>query len=273
MTKDVIFDESRNFKGIWIPASLYKNKELSWNEKILLLEIDSLSKNGICYANNQHFANMLGVSKRQVERLLESLKQANYITSVLIYKKDSKVIERRILKVNDPETYTNLDPSKKMSVGGDKNVDTPPDKNGGDNYNNYKNTKKIESRNRSLSKKENRDSNEISFDIFVRQLHKLCDDNYSKADIETYINIFGYYFHKYSEFTGEKHPRLKDDNIMHLIEKIDEGIGDTDCRDFDTYKPIIDKHFEKEYGIPIDWNINHFMSGNIRMLLYYETCY
>ena len=32
----------RDFKGVWIPKEFYLNRDLSWAEKILLFEIDSL---------------------------------------------------------------------------------------------------------------------------------------------------------------------------------------------------------------------------------------
>jgi len=34
----------RDFKGVWIPKQIYLNNSLSWPEKILLIEIDSLDK-------------------------------------------------------------------------------------------------------------------------------------------------------------------------------------------------------------------------------------
>ena len=32
--------QERQVKGIWIPIEIWKDKNLSWNEKILFLEID-----------------------------------------------------------------------------------------------------------------------------------------------------------------------------------------------------------------------------------------
>lgn len=50
MAKEIIIDEERGFKGVWIPKNLYMCTELTPNEKFLLLEIYSLSKKNICYA-------------------------------------------------------------------------------------------------------------------------------------------------------------------------------------------------------------------------------
>ena len=50
MAKEIIIDEERGFKGVWIPKNLYMCTELTPSEKFLLLEIYSLSKKNICYA-------------------------------------------------------------------------------------------------------------------------------------------------------------------------------------------------------------------------------
>ena len=34
-------EQERIVKGIWIPIDIWKDKNLSWNEKLLYLEIDS----------------------------------------------------------------------------------------------------------------------------------------------------------------------------------------------------------------------------------------
>ena len=36
--------ENRGFKGVWIPREIYLSKELNWTDKILYIEIHSLSK-------------------------------------------------------------------------------------------------------------------------------------------------------------------------------------------------------------------------------------
>ena len=42
--------------------------------------------------------------------------------------------------------------------------------------------------------------------------------------------------------------------------------------DPDCYEDMIDKHFRTRYR-NCDYNINHFFSGRIRVLRFYETCY
>ena len=66
----------RECKGIFIPISLWENKVLSWNEKILFFEIDSFTKQGKdCYLSDEYIADLLGCSistaRRTLNRLIE----------------------------------------------------------------------------------------------------------------------------------------------------------------------------------------------------------
>lgn len=88
----------REFKGIWITAEIWLNKELSIQEKIMLAEIDRLSNNGECYESNKHFMNFMGLKERRVKEIISDLVNKGFITSTIIYKQDSKEIEKRILK-------------------------------------------------------------------------------------------------------------------------------------------------------------------------------
>ena len=91
----------RDFKGIWIPKELYENTELSHTEKFLLLEIDSLSKTEKgCFVSNARLGEYLGKNKQTVANLISGLIKKGYLTSDVIYKNNSKEIERRYLKTH-----------------------------------------------------------------------------------------------------------------------------------------------------------------------------
>lgn len=64
----------RDFKGVWIKKELYLTKDLSWTEKILYTEIDSLNKEKGCYAGNEHFADFLNVKTSTVSNAISKLK-------------------------------------------------------------------------------------------------------------------------------------------------------------------------------------------------------
>ena len=74
----------RNFKGIWIPREVYLADDISWSEKILLAEIDSVSFNGECKATNKYFATFLGVTEQSVSRSISKLRERGYIARFIL---------------------------------------------------------------------------------------------------------------------------------------------------------------------------------------------
>ena len=73
----------RIVKGIWIPLEIWQDSTLSWNEKILLMEIDSFTSQGKeCYISNEYIAELLGVSERSASRCLSHLIESGYVRLV-----------------------------------------------------------------------------------------------------------------------------------------------------------------------------------------------
>lgn len=72
--------ESRDFKGVWIPKEIYLHPELSWTEKILVIEIDSLdnSERG-CFASNEKLGGFLGISAGSCANMISKLKKMEII--------------------------------------------------------------------------------------------------------------------------------------------------------------------------------------------------
>ncbi len=71
--------KERDFKGVWIPRHIYLNKDLSWTEKILLVEIHSLDNGEGCFASDEHFAEFLGKAEGTIANLISKLKKLGYI--------------------------------------------------------------------------------------------------------------------------------------------------------------------------------------------------
>lgn len=73
-------ENKRVFTGIWIPRFIYLNKDVKWIEKILFLEIHSFTANGkSCYMSNEYMSSFLGISVRQVSRIITKLKKIGWI--------------------------------------------------------------------------------------------------------------------------------------------------------------------------------------------------
>jgi hypothetical protein len=95
-------EQQRAFKGIWIPAEIWLNESLSLQEKAVLAEIDSFcSRYESCYASNEHFANFIQVGERRIQKILKSLESKGLIEREIIYKKGTKEIEKRFLRVRE----------------------------------------------------------------------------------------------------------------------------------------------------------------------------
>ena len=64
----------RDFKGMFIPKQLYLDRSISWTQKIIMLEVDSFSRNNLpCFVSNLHLANLLGISESGVEKAIKGL--------------------------------------------------------------------------------------------------------------------------------------------------------------------------------------------------------
>lgn len=87
-----------------IPANVRYDKNIRDKAKLLYGEITALcNENGFCWATNEYFANLYGVSKTTISSLIKELVDNNYIHSEIIYKEGTKEILNRYLKiVKDP---------------------------------------------------------------------------------------------------------------------------------------------------------------------------
>jgi biotin operon repressor len=71
---------NRDFKGVWIPKDVYLNPHLTFIEKILLVEIQSLDMSDAgCFASNDYFAEFLGCTKTTISLGIKKLKDLGYI--------------------------------------------------------------------------------------------------------------------------------------------------------------------------------------------------
>ena len=134
-----------------IPANV-RYSSLKPNAKLLYGEITALSnKLGYCYASNNYFAKLYGVSKNTVSRWLSDLTKLGFIT-IEIQRNKNKEITKRI-------------------IGIDKNVVTPIDK-------------KVKENNTS----NNNTSNNIT--IKEKFIAEVMTFDYPKGMLEDFINYW-----------------------------------------------------------------------------------
>lgn len=87
-----------NLKGIWIPIGILKDKNLSDKEKFIYTIILFLSQeNGYCQCTNGTLSKMFYISTTQVSKLINSLKNKKYINTDIMFKENSRQIEKRKL--------------------------------------------------------------------------------------------------------------------------------------------------------------------------------
>ncbi|MDK6665183.1 MarR family transcriptional regulator [Lactobacillus crispatus] len=103
-------EANHKFKGVWIPAEYWLDKDLTIMEVALITEIDSLDGENGCFASNKLFADFLGITPGRVSQLVKSLKEKGYITT--IYSTKNNVTQRTIRVVSKLNT-----PVKKLNRG------------------------------------------------------------------------------------------------------------------------------------------------------------
>lgn len=89
----------RGFKGIWIPKEIWLNETISIQEKVFLVEIDSLDNDDGCFASNEYFAKFFKLSKNRCSEIIKSLQKKGFIEIKYIYKDNSKAIDKRVIKI------------------------------------------------------------------------------------------------------------------------------------------------------------------------------
>ncbi len=91
----------QKLKGLWIPAEILLNNDLSDKEKIVLSMVLYLSDDtGSCFASNKYIASIVNVTSDRVSKIVSSLKDKGNVDVNLKYKIDTKEIkERQIIPI------------------------------------------------------------------------------------------------------------------------------------------------------------------------------
>lgn len=147
-----------------IPANVRYDENLPANAKLLYGEITALcNQKGYCWASNDYFAKLYNCAKSSISRWISNLKERGYISIELIYKKGSKEIEYRCIKICE---YPII-----------KNDNTPIVKNEQDNNTSFNNTFNRESKAR--------------FTPPTREdVQAYCRERNNKVDAERFIDYY-----------------------------------------------------------------------------------
>ena len=90
-------EDKPNYYAI-IPADIRYDNTIKDKAKFLYAEITALcNKDGYCFASNKYFADLYGVRKETISRLLNQLKNRGYIDIKIEYDENTKEIKRRLI--------------------------------------------------------------------------------------------------------------------------------------------------------------------------------
>lgn len=147
-------EQQRSYYAI-IPANVRYDKDLAPNAKLLYGEITALcNEKGFCWASNQYFAELYGVSVLSIKRWVNSLVTKGYVYRTLTYKPNSKEVDKRILsidggiKIDTTSVQKCYDPSIKNDTSSSIKNDTDNNTSINNTFNNtniYKGEKKRKS--------------------------------------------------------------------------------------------------------------------------------
>lgn len=122
--------EERAFKGVWIPADIWLNKDLTIFEKAIYAEIDSLDGEKHCWASNEYLAEFCQMSVPTISRTISKLINLGLIEKVsfdgrqriLKVTKQSRLISE--ISLNDPIDKSDLSASEFLLIRENKKENT-----------------------------------------------------------------------------------------------------------------------------------------------------
>jgi hypothetical protein len=116
----------------------------------------------------------------------------------------------------------------------------------------------------------------FNFSIFrVLATRAYRNIGHSCFSLDEVLEVFNCYFSNYERYKRKAHPNIRAEQIQRLIEimpfLVDENRNTLELS-ADVYEDITRQHFQTKYR-NCDYNINHFFSGQIRLMRFYEAAY
>ena len=119
----------------------------------------------------------------------------------------------------------------------------------------------------------------FNFKLFSRLAERAYNNIGNNAySLEEVLAVFEYYFDCYEKTFKEVHSNINIAQIERIIRAMPymDRLTTAQAADCDIeaeiYEDLINKHFKTQYK-NCDYNINHFFSGDIRLMRYYEEIY
>ena len=111
-------NEKPNMFSILTASVRYDNR-LTDSEKILFSEITALTnKSGECWASNNYFSELYGVTPQAISKRINKLKQLGYLEIEFIRSENGKNIEKRIIRLTGLGVSTTVDRYQPEIKGG-----------------------------------------------------------------------------------------------------------------------------------------------------------
>lgn len=180
-------EQTKSYYAV-IPADVRYDKELPANAKLLYGEITALTnEKGYCWATNEYFANLYGVSNRTIINWINSLVDKEYLVKDIIYKDNSKQIVDRYLRL--PPSEKNFTTSRKnLHDPSEENFTTPSEKSF--TYNNTISNNTINT----TSERERALQSNTSVTRFkkptLEEVEEYCLERKNNIDAENFINFY-----------------------------------------------------------------------------------
>ena len=113
--------------------------------------------------------------------------------------------------------------------------------------------------------------NFLLFSKLVERAYKNIKD--CPYELDSVLSVFRYYLEKYESTFKAVHPNIQLSQIEAIIEKM-PYIDDVHSREVviepKDYKALIDGYFKTQFR-SCDYRLNHFFSGDVRLLRFYEA--
>ena len=114
----------------------------------------------------------------------------------------------------------------------------------------------------------------FDFDVVVRQIRKAYSQTNCSWSLIDVIKVFKKFYMGYEEAFGMPHPHMKTETIRTIITDlpyINDEYGAIDVSP-DCYDAMISSYFRTEFS-KCNYSMAHFMSGDIRLMRFFEELY